>query len=812
MRKWIAFVLLLLVGAEVFAQGSAPSPPQIWRRKGTSDTSYIVTNTGDSIFLRRSGTNILLDLRGTHTDLLINDSVTLASLGVTGTATVVNELMVGDGSTGTLTINNALAQQSIYSFTGDGMSIVNGYLTNVLGQTIEGSEVTNQTLTKSDIDTTATFPFGALYHVTTATSDSAYQSKYYIDHNLFGYSVTGTPTGGQVPVYNSGSGQWSFGSGGGGSGDDIAFDMTLGSGDYTLGATTYTGGYINTSTVWIRGDTGLNILKSGQHPGDTMLFTPDWARIQRNDGTQSIRTFRTTSGDTLLVMQDSSSFTKMTTSNNSGWKFEAPVHIDNNLTFDNSARSIVGPFLIQGQDDALPLAIGDSTSLGLQTSYTNKPVVIGSSSNYIFHADSLYGTGNGLLSGLKRTITDTVVPLRIRQEAGSTFIVTSADTTLKIVRDTANDTTTLTSVGKLKLTADAGLTEMDSVALHGRLRMYDGTNKSRIDSASGISADTLKTLPGGFLTLQGATSGRTRIKGNASAITSYDLVLPAAQGAANQALINDGSGNFSWGSAGTGNGSADFDTTTTLDSNILKGSSGTILLDIHKNSTPSVVIGKGTGMTSLIIGGNNSGLMSVDTAALIYKTAYWGATVNKQTAIDSTFVYEQLKKLRYYFKSTDLYWSPEKSNAADKRFLTWNLCDTAATWPNNSHLAYLYDLVDSTGDSKRPLNHTMFAGERDSLFSMVWNYRTDSAAFTGSTDTSKIGYPEYAILWKNGTQIDSVFIGKGKASLATDSINFTDVPIAAGDVITVQLWFNSKGGTSAKRLRVAWAYLNMRRY
>lgn len=810
MRKWITFVLLLLVGAEVFAQGSAPSPPQLWRRKGTADTSYVVIKTGDTVMIYDTASYTKISIRGSNEGFLIPDSLIGTQIRLTDRIIVPVAQIGQSGGAGSLVFDNFASSDYFYSLIGNGLENVNGYLTVTIGASVEGSEVTNQTLTKSDFDTTASYPFGNAYHVTSATADSAYKSKYYIDNNLFGYSVTGTPTGGQVPVYNSGSGQWSFGSGGGGSGDDIAFDMTLGSGDYTLGATTYMGGYINTSTVWMRGDTGLNILKSGQHPGDTMLFTPDWTRIQRNDSTLSIRVFKNAAGENMMTMEDSSSFTKISTGNNSGFKFNGDVNIHGNQRFFGSNREIDSVYAIKGAPNSSYMDIFDADGVAIQGLGSNLPVTIGSSTNWTIRADTIRAS-NGQILGIKYASIDTLYAHRELMRAGQFGILTSTDTALLYTRDSANDTTTVRAVGKLKLTADAGLTEMDSVALHGRLRMYDGTNKSRIDSASGISADTLKTLPGGFLTLQGATSGRTRIKGNASAITSYDLVLPAAQGAANQALINDGSGNFSWGSAGTGNGSADFDTAANKNNNVLKGVSDSVLLRAQRRAANIMELRAGPGLT-FVLGDSVSNISAIDTSVIIYGSAYFGNGAGDYDRLDSQRVVNSIRLNRYYFKASDLYWSPEKSNAADKRFLTWNLCDTASTWPNNSHLAYLYDLVDSTGDSKRPLNHTWFATERDSLFSLVWNYRTDSAAFTGSTDTSKIGYPEYAILWKNGTQIDSVFIGKGKAALATDSINFTDVPIAAGDVITTEIWFNSKGGTSAKRLRVAWAYLNMRRY
>ena len=820
MKRFIVFALLLFGCVEVMAQGSAPSPPQLWRRKGTSDTAYMVTNTGDTLLIHKVGSNIKIDLRGNTQSMSIIDSLTLSLLGVTQNVTVGDELTVGNGSSGTLTINNGLAQQSVYSFTGDGLQIVNGYLSAALGSTVEGSEITNQTIKKVDIDTTIAMVYASILLGTSASSDSAVKSKYYVDHYLAGYPIVGTPSASQGLFYDAGLASFTYASGGSGSGgDDVRIDQTLDNSDYVVGSTTYTGGFWDVSTFTMRGDTGLNIIKSGSHPGDTAIFRPDWARIQRNDGTQSIRTFRTTTGDTLLVMQDSSTYTKMTTSNTSGWKWEGATHILGHLYFSGLGKRIDSVAGIRGYRNYLTVD-SDSTlylNAGRVGGPTNVPVVIGSSSNWTLWADTLKGTGpTSQIMLIGRADIDTVNALRGKMRDGQYGIITSTDTALLYTRDTTNDTTTVRAVGKLKFTADSGLTEMDSLVMHGRLRMYDGTNKLRVDSASQVLADSLKTLPGGFLKFQGATSGIASIKASPTT-TSHTVIWPKAlSGVANSVLVDTtGAGDLKWSTsgAGNGNGSADFDSSTAgLDSNVLKGSGGTVLLDIHKSATPNVVIGKGPTMTSLIIGGNNSGLAAIDTSALIYNSLYFGNAVNKQSKIDSTFVYKQLKEKRYYFNATDIYWSPEKYNTADKMFLTWNSCDSSSSWPDNAYKSELFALADSVGDSHRPLNLTWNASERDTLLSFYWKYMSDSAAGTGGADTSNIMYPNYAFLYVNQTRVDSVFIGKTYASKTVDSINFADRQIAAGDVVTIMLWFETQVTSAVKRVRCDWAYLNMRRY
>jgi hypothetical protein len=809
MKRFIPFVLLLFAGMDAFAQGSAPSPPHLWRKKGTADTAYIVIKTGDTVMVYDTAHFTKIDIRGANTSWLLPDSIVGTTMRLTDRVLAPTTQVGINGGGGALVFDNFASSATFYSLIGNGLEESGGYLTVTIGASVEGSEITNQTITKSDIDTTAAMVYASMYLGTSASSDSAVKSKYYIDHNLFGYTVSGTPSGGQVPVYDAGTGGWTFGSGGSGSGDDVQFDMTLGNSDYVLGATTYTGGYINTSTVWQRGDTGIDLVKSGQHPGDTILHRIDFARVQRNDGSRDIRVFRDSVGDdTLLIMQDSAAFTKMTTSNASGWKFEAPIHMTGDIVFDDLSKQITGLNGMEGSRDGYGLAIDDSAYLALQTAWTDRRVVIGSSSNWTLWSDTLRGTGSGSkIFDVGRLTVDTLNAAREKMQAGKFGIITSTDTAAMFTRDTTNDTTTVQVIGKLKLTADAGLTEFDSAAYHGRIRMYDGTNKSRIDSASSVSADTLKTLPGGFLTLQGATSGRTRIKGNASAITSYDLILPAAQGSASQTLVNDGAGALSWSSAGGGgNGSADVDSTDDLDSNIWKGAGGTILLDVHKNSTPSVVIGKGATMTSLIIGGNNSGVVAMDTSALIYNNLYFGNQVNKGTRIDSTFVMKQIKENRYYFTPTDFYGSPE-AYAVRYVFTAWNEADTTGTFPNSMYKRNaLFYARDTNGVNTLPYNFTWVAPSRDSLFSTVYNIKT---GFTQADSSSLYA----AALYVNETKVDTLTPQKAVTSFTVDSLNWTDRAIAQGDVVTVLLWLRMEPtAASKKRVDIKDMYLNMRRY
>lgn len=77
----------------------------------------------------------------------------------------------------------------------------------------------------------------------------------------------------------------------------------------------------------------------------------------------------------------------------------------------------------------------------------------------------------------------------------------------------------------------------------------------------GSPATTQTFRADGEMRLHGATSGYVGIKPSGTT-TSYTLVMPAAQGAASKGLINDGSGNLSWGDVGGSDPSPAFTTLT----------------------------------------------------------------------------------------------------------------------------------------------------------------------------------------------------------------------------------------------------------
>jgi len=104
------------------------------------------------------------------------------------------------------------------------------------------------------------------------------------------------------------------------------------------------------------------------------------------------------------------------------------------------------------------------------------------------------------------------------------------------------------SIADLEISATAAI-QISKISINGD--MLPDTNNTR---ALGSAADTFSNLylkTGLILMQTGAGTNGITIKSPAS-VTSYNLILPAAQGAASTFLQNDGSGNLSWVAGGSG--------------------------------------------------------------------------------------------------------------------------------------------------------------------------------------------------------------------------------------------------------------------
>lgn len=110
-----------------------------------------------------------------------------------------------------------------------------------------------------------------------------------------------------------------------------------------------------------------------------------------------------------------------------------------------------------------------------------------------------------------------------------------------------------------------------------------------------LSANTVLSA-GSTLVLTGSSSG-TLTLAPATAVTSYTLVFPAAQGASSSVLTNDGSGNLSWSVPGTGDmllaavqtvtGAKTFNSAKFL---LAGATSGTLTINAAATTTPYTIL------------------------------------------------------------------------------------------------------------------------------------------------------------------------------------------------------------------------------
>ena len=157
-------------------------------------------------------------------------------------------------------------------------------------------------------------------------------------------------------------------------------------------------------------------------------------------------------------------------------------------------------------------------------------------------------------------------------------------------------------------TANPALINIASGAFYSEF----GTIRSASSTISGTNLSRLQYFDNtSVLTsvLRGSTSGALTLK-TAAATTSYTVTLPAAQGAVNTILQNDGSGNLSWATGGgdvvgpasaTNNAIARFDTTT---GKLIKNSTVTI------SDTADIAAAK-----TLAMDGSTSGTLTIRPAA-----------------------------------------------------------------------------------------------------------------------------------------------------------------------------------------------------
>lgn len=798
MKKFFVLLIFLLISGSVMAQGSPGVLAPVYTKVG--DTLVVIASTGDTVILYDSSSAVVQRIRGTATYWVFPNLFHVNDLEVQSSATIAGEATIN-----TIIMDNGITNGApIYSFTGNGLELVNGLLTATLGATVEGSDITNQTIGKSDIDTTiANMVFAALYKKTSAVPDSAYQTKYYIDHYLMGYALPSVAPGSQYLLrFNSTSSTWEYTTAGGSGSSTLGFDTTFAA-----------GGIFTPASPTIRGDTGLINTKRGS---DTILQQIDFARVQRNDGSRDVRIFRDSLGDdTMLRMIDSGIYTAMTTSNNAGFSFQSPVHISGNLIFDGATRSVGGVWFMYGPDDAQPMYLSDSSSLALQAIHVDKAVTIGSSINWTFDADSAYGRGSqSKLFGLGRISVDTVNSGITRVPTLKNIILAGGDTAKITTRDTANNVTTDSTTGTQRHVADPGLVLLlDSGRISGRWYLEDtsGTGGT-IDSGLRVQADSMVARL--ILKLAGTTSGSVRFKARAVGGSSIYTVPPDST--SGLVLTTDGAGNLYWGASGSGGGGGPVKWDTAAvnpgrDVANLKMNSDSIAMTIQRLTSDRLVLMPQNGL-SMYWGDTLPGMPVMDSALKVKNFLTLGTTDNDTARLNAGRLYN-LRRNDIAFNAGNLSFKPEQSLTKGVKFTDGMFPDTVGTTSytgvDSTCIDWLCALMDTSGSdaSFSPIRFVIDLAENDSLFTFVISAKTSVA------DTALAGITK-AVLVVNEVPVDSVTgasLNFSSTSLTTTTINFADQSLSAHDRILIKLYCRTNPAAAARSISIKKAYLTMRR-
>ena len=803
--KKLLVIITLLMAASAFGQGSPGLIPP-WQFN-SSGRAFIALSSGDTIYAYDTSKYMGMALQGTDKMWRWADSMYFYNYTLSNNAYInrltIKSFLVWDNSytPGAITILNPV---------GPGLQLTSGWLGAVLGSTVGQGEFDAGAVRQADVDSSGQFVMSRLYLGTggSALAKNQVPNMYRTDSTVMGYPV---PTSTPPPDANGlffdlANLRWKYAAGGTGSGGNVM--------KYDTGATTKALWTPGTGTIHVVTDTGLYYLKGGGSYDTTHQYV-DWNRVQRNDGSRDARVFRTTAGDTLMRMEDSSAATRFITSNTAGWKFNGTFRIGGSLYIDGT-YGINGPLWIYGSADGNVMDVSDFDGLSLQGSLntTDKALTVGSSSNWRFRADTLWGRGaNSKITSLGSLVSDTVTTY-FQRLPSTNRLVTRANNgvdTICILSHTDGTDSTMYSFpkGKTVFMGPPGLAEIDSVTMHGRIRMYDGTNKSRIDSASQVLADSLTTLPNGVVKLQGSTSGFVKFK-SVAAPGSVTYTWPAPTNG--YVLQTDASGTLSWvaGGGGGGNSLSNFDTASTpnygtggpSNNNLLKGNSDSVLTAFVRRGSNNVYMLPGPGLT-MNIGDTVSGCPVMDTSVRVIKNVFFGTGQNDTCRIDGNRAYN-LRRNDYYFDGGDISSAPNQLLAKGIHILRF-LPDT--TDIDTSCTDYLTAMTDSSGASFTPFHFVHQVGEYDSLFSFIINVKSSVA------DTALAGVTK-AVLVINGTPVDSVSesgINFSSLTLTTKTINFADQILSPGDRVLVKLYCRFNPTAATRSVTIRDARLNMRR-
>ena len=616
MRKifYVLAVLSVCCGC-VWSQGAAPSAPSPFTRDGDNIKNRVTSASNQAIYLITVHNGYYDTL--TITGATVGDQAYLyATDWRFGSSTGPINNLYSDTLTVSASGRVYVGGDYIGEFVGAGLQNVGGTLTVNLTDLVTGSWIVNQTITRSDMDTTGTFVVGNLYDSTSADSTKRHMTKRYIDSSTVGLPFPTWQTGiDQDKVLKLDStGGWHL---------TWADDAGAASGDaITLDSTIAAGGQWTTTNLWLIADpdSGISITRNGYTDSVFIKGTVANAVSVNGDTAATGKTWRWPDGrhTALDYVASDSVVTSLLLAGyvaTSAWGIDGNqyyaganalypwVHIASRsagkIYFSNDTTLASHNFSMLA-DTLFGDSVGKSAIKNIESIRTDS-VILGT---VILSADTSIASEGELEDSLDNYVSFAVENLRDSGSAGGDwyvlgnsnnqafhvkhYITAAGDSSIIYNGASASSTKgTMELAGnRVRIVGGTGSTVLGSAVQFNSSANHQGQN---IDSVKAIDVDTVRV--DSALTFYGTVTPTAYLRFRAPATPSnVTFTLPSADGSSGQFLSTNGSGTLSWATGGTGGAGNPVYVGATLADSFIVAASGGLTANISVQDGPTLYL------------------------------------------------------------------------------------------------------------------------------------------------------------------------------------------------------------------------------
>jgi hypothetical protein len=517
-KRFILFALLLFVGTDVLAQGSAPSPSQLWKRNGPDTLVSFTSNRADSIRFWDSLTYWVWDANGGNGKFMFRDTTRFGRHIYGSSGAFTGHLQTASGL--------VIGLDTVTTWLGAGIFINGGELSAYLGNKIDDTtKILRWLLRGSYINPTTNIIARHFYkgrgvlgndtleYNAITLIDSELVTLYYAATHLGGKLLPASdPTNGTWPIYNTTTGTWQYGSTSGGGGGTMTVD------------TTYGGTNNPFLPTGIQFRSGRYVAFSKSSVGDTII--PDlFHATPLNYGSNAAGT--QWYPDTLYTVVGTDTFFMVS---NNGTTTTLDARGENNAFRINKPTTIAGDLVIASNGNILStntLAVDVSATGGLNINTANGKVInfglspTTSTQSFYIIGDTLsgvlpvsgnvstiknityWGSNNGTFDSLLRVNADSLELRKamILRSNVLTFFSQARQIARKWTRVEGSFTTTDSTAGTIRIVGDPGLGQIDSMRQVGQwysaFKPFDSLSRLSIAGASGGTLVNFTRATGG---------------------------------------------------------------------------------------------------------------------------------------------------------------------------------------------------------------------------------------------------------------------------------------------------------------------------